>query len=90
MRDDRLAWYTTILMCQTVGTGLLLFGWLGFNAGSALGANIRAVLAAMVTFVAASAGGLTWLALDCEHIFLYIFVVAQDFGQIGSSASFLP
>ena len=44
-----------------LGTGLLWFGWFGFNAGSALGANDDAVLALANTHFASAAGMLTWM-----------------------------
>jgi Amt family ammonium transporter len=47
-----------------LGTILLWFGWFGFNGGSALGANPRAIMAMIVTNLAASVGGLTWMLLD--------------------------
>ncbi|OQV05424.1 hypothetical protein CLAIMM_10169 isoform 1 [Cladophialophora immunda] len=47
-----------------IGTVFLWVGWFGFNAGSALSANIRAIMAAVVTNLAASVGGLTWCILD--------------------------
>ncbi len=47
-----------------VGTGILWFGWFGFNAGSALGANGQAVQALLNTFLAGSAGMLSWLAVE--------------------------
>ena len=47
-----------------VGTVFLWFGWVGFNAGSALAANMRAVMATVVTNLAASVGGITWCLLD--------------------------
>jgi len=47
-----------------IGTGLLWFGWFGFNAGSALGANATAVSAFMTTNTAAAAGGLSWMFFD--------------------------
>ncbi|ETI21756.1 hypothetical protein G647_05825 [Cladophialophora carrionii CBS 160.54] len=47
-----------------IGTVFLWVGWFGFNAGSALAANLRAVMAAVVTNLAASVGGLTWCILD--------------------------
>lgn len=47
-----------------VGTVFLWVGWFGFNAGSALAANLRAVMAATVTNLAASVGGVTWCLLD--------------------------
>lgn len=43
-----------------IGTGILWFGWFGFNAGSALAADGRAVAAFVNTFLAASAAGLAW------------------------------
>ncbi len=47
-----------------IGTGLLWFGWFGFNAGSALGANGLAVNALGTTSTAASAAGLAWMFFD--------------------------
>lgn len=47
-----------------LGTGLLWFGWFGFNAGSSLGANGIAVNAFVVTNTAGAAAGLTWACLD--------------------------
>lgn len=47
-----------------LGAGLLWFGWFGFNAGSALGANGLAASAFVSTHVAAAAAGLTWSILD--------------------------
>src|SRR5688500_4098244 len=47
-----------------LGTGILWFGWFGFNAGSALAANGVAAQALMNTFVAASAGMLGWLIVE--------------------------
>jgi Amt family ammonium transporter len=47
-----------------LGTALLWFGWFGFNAGSALGANGLAVNAFVVTNTAAAAAGLTWAIID--------------------------
>ncbi len=44
-----------------IGAGLLWFGWFGFNAGSALGANGLAASALLVTNTSAAAGALTWL-----------------------------
>jgi Amt family ammonium transporter len=47
-----------------VGTALLWIGWLGFNGGSALGINLRAVSACMCTVVAPAFGGTTSLLLN--------------------------
>ena len=47
-----------------IGTGLLWFGWFGFNAGSALGANSLAVNAFATTNTSAAAAGLAWMFFD--------------------------
>jgi Amt family ammonium transporter len=47
-----------------LGSGLLWFGWFGFNAGSALAANGIAGLVLMNTQVAAAAGVLGWLFVE--------------------------
>jgi len=47
-----------------IGTGLLWFGWFGFNAGSALGASSLAVSAFLTTNTAAGAAGLSWMFFD--------------------------
>ncbi len=47
-----------------IGTGLLWFGWFGFNAGSALGANALAVSAFATTNTAAAAAGCSWMFFD--------------------------
>ena len=44
-----------------LGTGLLWFGWFGFNAGSALGANGDAVIAFANTNVASATAMIAWL-----------------------------
>jgi Amt family ammonium transporter len=46
------------------GAGLLWFGWLGFNAGSALGANGQAAEVLVTTLLAMSAATLSWLATE--------------------------
>ena len=47
-----------------LGAGLLWFGWFGFNAGSALGANGIAGLALINTQVAAAAAIIGWLLVE--------------------------
>ncbi|PTM03137.1 MAG: ammonia channel protein, partial [Bacteroidetes bacterium] len=47
-----------------LGTGLLWFGWFGFNAGSSLGANADAVAAFANTNLASAAGMITWIFYD--------------------------
>ena len=58
-----------------VGTIFLWIGWFGFNGGSALGANIRAISACVSTFLAASAGGVTWSFLE------YLLLWLKDYGR---------
>ncbi|MEI2696863.1 MAG: ammonium transporter [Microthrixaceae bacterium] len=47
-----------------IGTGILWFGWFGFNAGSSLAADGTAVQAFMNTFLAAAAAGLAWAVVE--------------------------
>ncbi|KAI0490227.1 ammonium transporter [Xylaria cf. heliscus] len=47
-----------------LGTVFLWVGWFGFNGGSALASNLRAVMACIVTHLAACVGGITWVLLD--------------------------
>jgi len=47
-----------------LGTGILWFGWIGFNAGSALAANGIAAQAVVNTHLAAAAGMLAWLLIE--------------------------
>ncbi len=51
-----------------IGAGLLWFGWFGFNAGSALGANKIAVLAFVTTHIAAATASLSWILAEWIHI----------------------
>jgi len=47
-----------------IGAGLLWFGWFGFNAGSALGANGQAAAVWVTTMVATGAAALGWLLVE--------------------------
>jgi Amt family ammonium transporter len=59
----------------TLGTTLLWFGWLGFNGGSAFGANLRAVMASWNTNLTAMFGAVTWVLLD--------FRLAKKWSMVG-------
>ncbi len=52
------------LTMTVLGTGILWFGWFGFNAGSALGANGLAASAFLATNLAAAAGALGWALME--------------------------
>ena len=52
------------LSLAVMGTGLLWVGWFGFNGGSALAANSRAVMAIIATHLAACAGAITWAGIE--------------------------
>lgn len=59
---DNLAPYD--LSLAVIGTGLLWFGWFGFNGGSALTAGSRAGFAIVATHLAACAGVITWMLIE--------------------------
>ncbi len=50
-----------------LGAGLLWFGWFGFNAGSALGANGLAASAFLVTNTCAATAAISWAAAEWLH-----------------------
>lgn len=87
---ERLAYKPNNTTYVILGTVFLWFGWFGFNGGSALSANYRAIEACIVTNLAASVGGLTWMLwvsisgeLDC--------IILTTFRRIGAwNASGLP
>jgi Amt family ammonium transporter len=47
-----------------LGTGMLWFGWFGFNAGSAFGANNVAAIAVATTMTASAAAAFAWIIFD--------------------------
>jgi Amt family ammonium transporter len=49
------------------GTGLLWFGWFGFNAGSALGANVTAANAFLATNTSGAMAALVWCLIEVLH-----------------------
>jgi Amt family ammonium transporter len=61
---SKVAMTPVSIILTAVGAGLLWFGWYGFNAGSAFGANAIAGVAFLTTTVAASVATLAWLAIE--------------------------
>jgi Amt family ammonium transporter len=47
-----------------IGASLLWVGWFGFNAGSAVTAGLQAGMAMLVTHMATSAAGFTWMIVE--------------------------
>lgn len=61
---DRISYRPHNVPFVLLGTAFLAFGWIGFNAGSALGANATAVHALVTTITSAAAGMLSWILLE--------------------------
>jgi ammonium transporter, Amt family len=55
------------LTMTMLGTGILWFGWFGFNAGSALGANGLAASAFLATNLGAAAGACGWVLFEMRR-----------------------
>lgn len=64
LESEQLPYDTGLVL---LGTGLLWFGWFGFNGGSALAADGLAGHAASTTFFAAAAALLGWTLVDWRH-----------------------
>lgn len=72
MIGKRIGWKTEPihphnLSLTIIGASLLWFGWFGFNAGSALGANTLAVKAFLTTQLAAAAASLGWIIVEWKR-----------------------
>lgn len=65
----------------TLGTILLWFGWLGFNGGSAFGANLRAVMACWNSNLTACFSGIVWVLLD--------YRLAKKISMVGLCSGFI-
>ena len=53
-----------LVACLVLGAAILWIGWFGFNGGSGLASNERAVMAILVTQIAAAAAGISWMAVE--------------------------
>ena len=63
-KDSATEFKPTNIPYVLLGAALLWFGWFGFNAGSALGANDLAVSALVTTNLAAAAAAVSWMVAD--------------------------
>ncbi|KJA21586.1 hypothetical protein HYPSUDRAFT_187349 [Hypholoma sublateritium FD-334 SS-4] len=98
---ERLAYKPQNTTYVIIGTVFLWFGWFGFNGGSALSANLRAIQACIVTTLAASVGGLTWMLWDyriekkwsavgfCSGAISGLVAITPASGFVGSPAAVL-
>lgn len=98
---ERLGYKPHNVTYVVLGTVLLWFGWFGFNGGSALSANLRAVQACIVTNLAASVGGITWMLWDyriekrysvvgfCSGAIAGLVAITPASGFVGAPASVL-
>jgi len=96
---ERLAYKPHNTSYVVVGTVFLWFGWFGFNGGSALSANLRAANACIITNLAASVGGLTWMLWDyrlerkwsvvgfCSGSIVGLVAITPASGFVGAPAS---
>lgn len=98
---ERLAYKPHNTTYVVLGTVFLWFGWFGFNGGSALAATLRAAQACIVTNLAASVGGLTWMLWDwrlekkwsavgfCSGAIAGLVAITPGSGFVGSPAAVL-
>jgi len=98
---ERLAYKPHNTTYVVLGTVFLWFGWFGFNGGSALSANLRAAQACIVTNLAASVGGITWMLWDyrlerkwsavgfCSGAISGLVAITPASGYVGSPAAVL-
>lgn len=98
---ERLAYKPQNTGYVVLGTVFLWFGWFGFNGGSGLSANLRAAQACIVTNLAASVGGITWMLWDyrlekkwsavgfCSGAIAGLVAITPGSGFVGAPAAVL-
>lgn len=86
---SKVAMKPVSIILTAVGAGLLWFGWYGFNAGSAFGANAIAGVAFLTTTVAASVATLTWLAIE-SFVFKKPTLLGAASGAIAGLVAITP
>lgn len=73
-----------------MGTFILWVGWLGFNGGSAFGANLRSVLAIWNSMISAAFGGIVWCFLDYRKVERKLSMVGFCSGTIAGLVAATP
>ncbi len=87
--DDKEKNQHSSIMSAAIGTGLLWFGWFGFNAGGALQASQQAVNSAVATFLALATAMVTWLIITKIYEGSYSFVDILT-GSVAGLATITP
>ena len=77
------------IILTAVGAGLLWFGWYGFNAGSAFGANAIAGVAFLTTTIAAAVATITWILVE-SLVFKKPTLLGAASGAIAGLVSITP
>ncbi|MDD5406206.1 MAG: ammonium transporter [Sulfurovaceae bacterium] len=77
------------VLLTALGAGLLWFGWYGFNAGSAFGANAIAGVAMLTTTIAASVATLTWVIIE-QMVFKKPTLLGAASGAVAGLVAITP
>lgn len=77
------------IISAAVGTGLLWFGWFGFNAGGSLQADQQAINSVAATFIALATAMITWLVITKVRQGSYSFVDILT-GSVAGLATITP
>ncbi|MGW8169322.1 MAG: ammonium transporter [Sulfurovaceae bacterium] len=77
------------VLVTALGAGLLWFGWYGFNAGSAFGANAIAGVAMLTTTIAAAVATITWVLIE-QIVFKKPTLLGAATGAIAGLVAITP
>ena len=77
------------VLVTALGAGLLWFGWYGFNAGSAFGANAIAGVAMLTTTIAAAVATITWVLIE-QMVFKKPTLLGAATGAIAGLVAITP
>ena len=86
---SKVAMKPASIILTAVGAGLLWFGWYGFNAGSAFGANAIAGVAFLTTTIAAAVATITWILVE-SLVFKKPTLLGAASGAIAGLVSITP